>query len=91
MLQTEQLESALAELIGKTIGGAPPLLGRETPIADLGLDSLARIDLAVAAEDRFSIAIPDEVLERFVTIGDLIDFLSVGAVLLPAGKARAAS
>ena len=41
----------------------------------LGLDSLSKIDLAVAAEDRFGIAIPDEDLERFVVVGDLLDYV----------------
>ena len=74
-MDMEQLEASLARLIGKTLGVAAPQLGRETPLADLGLDSLARVDLAVAAEDRFGVAIPDEALEQFTTLGDLMDFL----------------
>jgi acyl carrier protein len=31
--------------------------------------------LAVAVEDRFGIAIPDEDLERFVAVGDLLDYV----------------
>ncbi|MBV8914906.1 MAG: acyl carrier protein [Acetobacteraceae bacterium] len=48
---------------------------RDTKLEALGLDSLAKIDLAVAAEDRWGVAIPDEDLERFVTVGDLLDHI----------------
>ena len=42
---------------------------------DLGINSLTLIDVACAAEDRFGIRIPDDDLERFVTVGDAMDFL----------------
>jgi acyl carrier protein len=38
---------------------------------DLGLDSLAGIELATALEDRFSLRITDEELEGLRTYGDL--------------------
>lgn len=74
-MQTEEMESALARLVGKVTGVAPRQLGRETRLDELGLDSLARIDLAVAAEDAYKIELPDEALERFATVGDLMDYL----------------
>lgn len=70
-----EMELALLQVAGNVIGAAPPPLGRETRLADLGLDSLARIGLAVAVEDVFEIAIPDEALERFATVGDFMNFL----------------
>ena len=42
---------------------------------DLGIDSLAMIDLAVAIEDTFHIRVPDETAERFRTVADLTLFL----------------
>ena len=42
---------------------------------DLGIDSLAMIDLVVAAEDALGVRIPDEDAERFTTVGDLADFI----------------
>jgi salicylate hydroxylase len=59
-------ETALAGLLDRPRG---------TRLEELGLDSLARIDLAVAAEDRFGVAIPDETLEGFVTVGDVLDHI----------------
>ena len=48
---------------------------REMRLDALGLDSLAKIDLAVAAEDRYGIAIQDDDLEQFVTVGDFLDHI----------------
>jgi acyl carrier protein len=42
---------------------------------DLGIDSLSLIDVAVVAEDTFSIRIPDEDLERFTAVGDVLDYI----------------
>jgi acyl carrier protein len=42
---------------------------------DLGIDSLSLIEVAVAAEDVFGILIPDEDLERFQTVSDVVDYI----------------
>jgi acyl carrier protein len=42
---------------------------------DLGLDSLSLIDVAVAAEDTFAIRIPDEDLEGFQAVGEVLDYI----------------
>jgi acyl carrier protein len=74
-MQQIQIETAFAELVEKITGFHRAPIGRDLHLEKLGLDSLSRIDLAVAAEDRFCIAIPDENLERFVTVGDLLDYV----------------
>lgn len=42
---------------------------------DLGADSLAVVDLAMALEDAFEIEIPDEDLESIKTVGDIVEYL----------------
>ena len=74
-MQQIEIETAFAELLGNTLGIKPDQIDRDLRLDMLGLDSLSKIDLAVAAEDRFGIAIPDENLERFVDLGDLLDFV----------------
>jgi acyl carrier protein len=74
-MQRIEIETAFAELLEKISGIQPHKIGRDLRFETLGLDSLAKIDLAVAAEDRFGIAIPDEDLERFVDVGDLLDYV----------------
>lgn len=38
---------------------------------DLGVDSLAAIELGMVVEDEFSVSLPDEVLNEVWTFGDL--------------------
>jgi acyl carrier protein len=74
-MQQTEIETAFAELLKNTMGIDPAKMSRDLHLEKLGLDSLSKIDLAVAAEDRFGIPIPDEDLERFVTVGDLLDYV----------------
>jgi acyl carrier protein len=74
-MQRIEIETAFAELLEKILGIQRGQIARDLRFEKLGLDSLAKIDLAVAAEDRFGIAIPDGDFERFVDIGDLLDYV----------------
>jgi len=40
---------------------------------DLGLDSLALLDLLLALEEACGVTIPDEVAERITTVGQAVD------------------
>ncbi len=72
--QPSEVEAAFAGLLAAAAGADPAGIGRGTRLrADLGLDSLSLIDVAVAAEDEFGVRIPDEDLERFETVGDVVD------------------
>lgn len=44
-------------------------------IDDLGADSLDSVELSVEIEDRIGIAVPDEELKNFVTVGDIVAFV----------------
>ena len=74
-MQQSNIDTEFADLLDRVAGVRPSSFDRDTRFDALGLDSLAKIDLAMAAEDRFDVAIPDEDLERFVTFGDLIDYV----------------
>ena len=82
-MQQEKIETALA-LIFETTTGKHELTPTTRLQEDLGLDSLTRIDFAITAEDAFGISIPDEALERFVTVGDVLTFLDQAAQQRPA-------
>ncbi len=53
---------------------------------DLGVDSLAAIELAMALEDAYEISLPDSVLAQVRTWGDLVRV--VGAARADAGRAH---
>ncbi|MCL2299832.1 MAG: acyl carrier protein [Firmicutes bacterium] len=47
--------------------------------SDLGMDSMQLYDLVCAIEDTLDIEIPDRMLPKFVTVGDVVDYLEVAA------------
>ena len=47
---------------------------------ELNADSLDRIDAGLALEEAFGITIPDEVIERWETVKDVLDWLASHAV-----------
>ncbi len=42
---------------------------------DLGADSLDLVDLAISLEDEFEVEVPDSILEKFETVGDIVKFI----------------
>ncbi len=44
--------------------------------ADLGINSIELANLVMLCEDKFDITIDDEDLHRFITVGDVVDFLA---------------
>ncbi len=44
-------------------------------VEDLDANSIDFIDLAMSFEDTFNMEFPDEALERFKTIGDIVNFV----------------
>ena len=43
-------------------------------IADLGADSLDVLQLLMTIEDEYGVKIPDEELENFRTVGDIVEY-----------------
>jgi acyl carrier protein len=50
---------------------------------DLGADSLDMVEIAMKAEEQFSLTLPDDEAEKIVTVGDLYE--AVGKLL---GRAK---
>jgi len=44
-------------------------------VEDLGADSLALVDIAMALEDEFGMKIPDEDIEKITTVGSTIEYI----------------
>lgn len=45
-------------------------------VGDLGINSLELADLVLTCEDKFDIEIRDEDIHKFVTVGDVVSYLS---------------
>jgi acyl carrier protein len=65
-------------LVLHDLGTAPvPAIDADTRLEDeLGLDSLARMDLVTAVEKRFAVIIPDDEVMEIVTVGGLVDVVA---------------
>ena len=42
---------------------------------DLDVDSLSRVEVVVAAEERFGVKIPDDQVSELATVGDAVNFI----------------
>jgi len=76
MPHDDDILQAFAGVLAKTAKVERTAVTRDRRLRDeLGIDSLSLIDVAVAGEDEFGVRIPDEDLERFETVGDVVDFV----------------
>ena len=48
-------------------------------VNDLGVNSLELADLVLLCEEKFDIEITDDEIHKFVTVGDIVEFLSAKA------------
>jgi acyl carrier protein len=77
MAMTEQeILAGLGEIVDE-IAGVPA--DQVTPdksfVDDLDIDSLSMVEIAVAAQDKFGVEIPDEQLKNLKTVQDVIVFV----------------
>lgn len=63
----QMFKAAVYEVDNKTLGD----VSRDTEIAQLGLDSVATMEVIGALEEKLSIRFPDEELATLKSVGDL--------------------
>jgi acyl carrier protein len=69
-------ETRVIEIVAQTLSKANAKLSATTHfVNDLGVDSLDAIEVWMAIEDAFFVELPDEVIERLSTLGDVVAFL----------------
>ena len=44
-------------------------------VDDLGADSLDAIDIVMSVEDTFKVDVPDEIIEKIETVGDIVNYI----------------
>jgi acyl carrier protein len=80
MTQAEILEG-LAEIIDEIAGvPADEVTPEKTFVDDLDIDSLSMVEIAVAAQDKFGVEIPDDQLKDLKTVQDVIDYVARSSV-----------
>ena len=67
----------MREIIAENLSCELDKVTMEADLAnDLGADSLAAVELSMALEDEFGVAIDDEDLPKLKTVGDLANYIS---------------
>ena len=73
----QEILAGLGEIVDE-IAGVPA--DEVTPdknfVEDLDIDSLSMVEIAVAAQDKFGVEIPDEQLKDLKTVQDVVNFVS---------------
>lgn len=65
------------ELLTKELSVNPDDVTMEAElVSDLGVNSLELADLVLLCEERFGIQISDDDIHRFITVGDIVNYLS---------------
>ena len=44
-------------------------------VDDRGADSLDAIDIVMSVEDTFKVEVPDEIIEKIETVGDIVNYI----------------
>lgn len=44
-------------------------------VDDLGADSLDAIDIVMSVEDTFKVEVPDEIIKKIETVGDIVNYI----------------
>ena len=68
----EKLKEILAEQLDVD---ANSITQESMLIEDLGADSLDAIDIVMSIEDEFKIEVPDEIIEKIETVGDMLNYI----------------
>lgn len=79
-LSEQQILDGLAEIVEEVAGVAvEDVTAEKSFVDDLDIDSLSMVEIAVQAEDRFGVKIPDDELANLKTVGDAVSYVSKNA------------
>ena len=82
MSMTEQeIVAGIGEIVEEICGiPASQVTPEKKFLEDLEIDSLGMVEIAVAAQDNFGVAIPDEQLRSLETVQSVVDFVRTAGV-----------
>jgi acyl carrier protein len=76
-MNEQEILAGLGEIV-EEIAGVPA--NEVTPgksfVDDLDIDSLSMVEIAVAAQDKFGVEIPDDQLKDLTTVQDVVNYVS---------------
>jgi acyl carrier protein len=80
-MANEEVLSGLADIVEEVAGVAKDdVTVDKSFVDDLDIDSLSMVEIAVQAEDKFGVKIPDDELANLKTVGDAVDYITKNTV-----------
>jgi acyl carrier protein len=79
-MNEQEILAGLGEIV-EEIAGVPAdeVTPSKSFVEDLDIDSLSMVEIAVAAQDKFGVEIPDDQLKDLSTVQDVVNFVSKNA------------
>ena len=75
-LTEQEILVGLGEILDEVAGvPADQVTPEKTFVNDLDIDSLSMVEIAVAAQDKFGVEIPDDRLQDLTTVQSVIDYV----------------
>jgi acyl carrier protein len=76
MATTEEIRAELADIVNEITGiPADDVQLDKSFTDDLDVDSLSMVEVVVAAEEKFSVRIPDDAVKDLKTVGDAVSYI----------------
>jgi len=75
-VSNDEIRAGLAEILEEVAGVLPADVSiNKSFTEDLDVDSLSMVEIALAAEERFGVKIPDDELANLKTVGDAVTYI----------------
>ena len=76
-MNEQEILAGIGEIV-EEIAGVPAdeVTPAKSFVDDLDIDSLSMVEIAVQAEDKFGVKIPDDQLAELKTVGDAVDYIA---------------
>ena len=76
MASADEIRSGLASILEEVADVSPDDVSDEKSfVDDLDVDSLSMVEVAMAAEEKFGVKIPDDELPKLKTVGDAVKYI----------------
>lgn len=76
-MSNDEIRTGLADILEEVAGVMPADVTLEKSFTeDLDVDSLSMVEIALAAEERFNVKIPDDELANLKTVGDAVSYIA---------------
>jgi len=76
----EEIREGLASILEEVADVSPSDVSDDKSfVDDLDVDSLSMVEVAMAAEEKFGVKIPDDELPKMKTVGDAVNYIESNA------------